>query len=129
MKDSMIDMMLVMMPFMKPFMWGGVAIAALAVLLLVVKILTRSDSNAGIKWGARLIYTVSIFFILAQVAGIYLNMQPAINFGDSSKFEFILVSFWQISLAFFVVAIILSFLGKGKGGETKSDRNSLVTES
>ena len=111
MKDSLIDMMVTMMPLMKPFMWTGAGIAILGVLLLFSQLLFKSNTSAGIRWATRFVFLVSGFFIAAQIAGYFLSMPPTVNFGDSSKFEFILVSFWQIGLAFFVVAAVLKFVG------------------
>jgi len=114
MKDTMIDVMVSMMPFMKPFMWIGVAVAVIGLLLIVVQFTFKSNANKGIVWSARIVLTAAIFFIAAQIAGHFLSMPPTINFGDSSKFEFILVSFWQIGLAFFVAAITIKLVGSVK---------------
>jgi len=113
MKDSMINMMVTMMPLMKPFMWIGAGIAMFGILLLLAKILFKSNTSRGVSFTAVIVFVVSAFFVMAQGAGYYLSMPPTVNFGDSSKFEFILVSFWQIGLAFFVVAILLKLLGGG----------------
>jgi hypothetical protein len=117
MKDSMIDMMLAMMPYMKPFMWFGVAIAIVGVLLVVFKLASNSSSNKGIVWSMRIVTVTAVFFLAAQAAGIYLSMAPTVNFGDSSKFEFNLVSFWQIGLGFLIAAIVLKLLGGKKQPE------------
>ncbi len=114
MKDTMIDVMVSMMPYMKPFMWIGVAAAALGFTLIIAKIALKSNTSKGILWSGRIVFAASIFFIAAQIAGHFLSMPPAINFGDSTKFEFILVSFWQIGLAFLVAAIAFKFTSTSK---------------
>jgi len=109
MKDTMIDMMVSMMPLMKPFMWAGIVAAAIGIALLVANMLLKNNSNKIIIWSNRVVFGISIFFIAAQIAGYFLSMPPTINFGDSSKFEFILVSFWQIGVAFLVAGIAIRF--------------------
>ena len=114
MKDMMIDMMVLMMPYMKPFMWIGVVVAALGLVIIVANYALKSDMHKAVVWSGRVVFAVSIFFIAAQVAGYFLNMPPTVNFGDSSKFEFILVSFWQIGLAFLVAGLVIKFAGSNK---------------
>lgn len=111
MKDAMIDMMVTMMPLMKPFMWVGVVFAIIGIAFVVANFVLKSDVHKVVVWSGRLVFAVSIFFILAQLAGYFLNMPPTINFGDSSKFEFILVSFWQIGVAFLIAGFIIKFAG------------------
>lgn len=107
MKDTLIDMMVVMMPFMKPFMWVSVLFVALGFLLIIVNMIFKRNTLTGVVWSSRIVFVSALFFILAQIAGYFLNMPPTINFGDASKFEFILVSFWQISLVLFVAGLII----------------------
>lgn len=45
-------------------------------------------------------------------------MPPTINFGDSSKFEFILVSFWQIGVALLIASLVIKYLAKIKTSQT-----------
>lgn len=111
MKDTMIDIMVSMMPLMKPFMWFGVVVAIIGFLFVIAKYALKSDNTKIIVWSGRLVFLVSVFFLAAQVAGHFLSMPPTINFGDSSKFEFILVSFWQIGAAFLVSGLIIKFIG------------------
>lgn len=111
MKDVMIDIMVSMMPIMKPFMWFGVVVVIIGFIFVLAKFLFKSDNSKVILWSGRLVFLVSIFFLLAQLAGHFLSMPPTINFGDSSKFEFILVSFWQIGVAFLVSGLIIKFTG------------------
>jgi len=112
MKDSMIDMMVMMMPYMKPFMWIGVVAVIAGILLVIANLAFKSNTLKASTLLGRVVFGVSIFFIAAQLAGYFLNMPPTINFGDSSKFEFILVSFWQIGAAFLVAGFIIKFAGK-----------------
>lgn len=114
MKDTLIDMMVTMMPLMKPFMWLGVIFAALGIILIVANFALKSNMQTAVTWTARIVLSVSIFFIVAQAMGYLLSMPPTINFGDSSKFEFVLVSFWQIGVGFLVASLIIKFLGRQK---------------
>ncbi|VAW70482.1 hypothetical protein MNBD_GAMMA09-2162 [hydrothermal vent metagenome] len=110
MKDTMIDMMVVMMPYMKPFMWFAAAVAIAGFVFIVASIAFKKDNKKTITWTSRIVLIAAFFFMAAQAAGIFLNMPPTVNFGDSSKFEFILVSFWQIGLVFLVTGIILKVI-------------------
>ena len=110
MKDAMIDMMVLMMPYMKPFMWIGVVVALIGIAFILASFAMKSDMRKMITWSGRIVFGVSAFFLAAQAAGYFLNMPPTVNFGDSSKFEFILVSFWQIGVAFLVAGLVIRFV-------------------
>ena len=110
MKDMMIDMMVAMMPYMKPVMWVGVISAVLGLVFIVSKFVFKMDMKKSVLWSGRIALTTAIFFLAAQIAGYFLNMPPTVNFGDSSKFEFILVSFWQIGLILLVASLAIKYL-------------------
>ncbi len=110
MRDSLIDMMVAMMPLMKPFMWLGVVVVAASIILIVTNFALKGNMHKAISISAKIVLSVSVFFIAAHVMGYFLSMPPTINFGDSSKFEFILVSFWQIGAAFLIAGFIIKFL-------------------
>jgi len=112
MKDTLIEIMIAMMPYMKPFMYIGIAFAVLGLILVLTKMAAKTSENTALRWSLRIVYITAGFFLLAQVMGYIPNMPPTINFGDSSKFEFILVSFWQVGLAFLFAAIALKLMGK-----------------
>lgn len=114
MKDTMIDMMVMMMPYMKPFMWIGVVVAILGITFILASFALKSDMQKIIMWSGRVVLVVAVFFLAAQLAGFFLNMPPTVNFGDSSKFEFILVSFWQIGLAFLFAGLVIKFAAGSK---------------
>jgi len=114
MKDAMIEMMIAMMPYMKPFMYFGIAFVVLGFILVLTKMAAKTPENTMLRWSLRFVFITAGFFLMAQAMGVFLSMPPTINFGDSSKFEFILVSFWQIGLAFLIAAVILKLLGSIK---------------
>ncbi len=114
MRDSLINMMVAMMPLMKPFMWLGVVVAAIGIILVITNFALKSNMHKAIAISAKIVLGVSVFFIAAHVMGYFLSMPPTINFGDSSKFEFILVSFWQIGAIFLVIGFIIKFLSGSK---------------
>ncbi|VAW58152.1 hypothetical protein MNBD_GAMMA11-863 [hydrothermal vent metagenome] len=118
MRDTMIDMMVMMMPLMKPFMWFAATVAILGLIFIIANIALKKDGQKATTWISRIVLIAAVFFLSAQAAGYFLNMPPTINFGDSSKFEFILVSFWQIGAAFLVASILLKLIGgSGKTAE------------
>jgi len=110
MKDTMINIMVTMMPAMKPFMWFSTAIALLGFIFIMTNLIFKHKNMVLISWSAKIVLTTSILFFLAQMAGYFLNMPPTINFGDSSKFEFILISFWKIGLVFLLAGIVLRYI-------------------
>jgi len=111
MKDTMIDIMVVMMPAMKPFMWFSVVISVLGFVFIISNIAFKHKNKKMISWSGKIVLMASGFFLAAQLAGYFLSMPPTINFGDSSKFEFILVGFWQVGLVFLVIGFILKYVG------------------
>jgi hypothetical protein len=110
MKDTMINIMVTMMPMMKPFMWFSVVIAILGFVFIISNFAFKKNNKKAVTWSSRIVLLASVFFLAAQVAGHFLSMPPTINFGDSSKFEFILVSFWQVGLAFLVVGVAIKLI-------------------
>lgn len=104
MKQLMIDMMGALMPFMKtPVLVGGV-LAALGLLLTVLKLTAGKAPALGLV--AWTLVALGGFYIVCQLMGMYLAMQPTINFGDPRKFEFKTVEFWKIGLAFLGVGVL-----------------------
>lgn len=121
MKDVFVDMMVAMMPLMKPFMWFAVAVAMLGLVLAVSNWLFKTEIRKSVLWSGRIVLAAAGFFLAAQFAGYVLSMPPAVNFGDASKFEFILVSFWQIGLALLIVGLVIRFAGKARFGNTAAE--------
>ena len=112
MKDMMIDIMVTMMPIMKPFMWFSVVVAITGFIFIIANVVFKLNNVKAVKWTSGIVLAASVFFLMAQVAGYFLNMPPTINFGDSSKFEFILVNFWEVGVGFLVVGIVMKLSGK-----------------
>ncbi len=113
MKEMMLSMMLPMMPYMKgTFMTGSVlAVAALVLLILGLFLNARGLLYLAAAAGM-LALIIGLFFIGAQIAGMYLDMNPEINFGDSTKFEFITYAFWKLGLGLAIVGYLARNLAK-----------------
>lgn len=111
MKDAFINMMVSMMPLMKPFMWFAAAVAVIGIVLMLLNLAFNTGLRQSVIWSARVVVIAAIFFLAAQAAGTLLNMPPTINFGDAAKFQFILVSFWQIGLVLLVAGLLIRYLG------------------
>lgn len=111
MKQMLLDMMVAMMPFMMPIVWLGYASVAVGALLIVGGMVMPglAQSRGLALLAGRVAAGVGLFFIACQIAGILLGATPAINFGDSTKFEFNLVPFWQVGAAFLVAGIIIGY--------------------
>ncbi len=109
MKGMLMDMMSAMMPLMKPLVWIALAAFVAGVALAFIK------GNATLRMARLALWVVAgigLFFVLAQFMGLWLGAQPSINFGDASKFEFILVPFWQLGIAALIGAFVLKWLLK-----------------
>jgi hypothetical protein len=111
MKQMLLDMMSAMMPAMMPLVWIGAAVTVLSIVLLLVK------KYGGARLGGAATMAFGIFFLACQLAGALLGAQPSINFGDPSEFEFILVPFWQIGLAFLIPGLIVWWVARSQGSE------------
>jgi len=110
MKQMMLDVMVAMMPYMMPLVYAGGVLLALGALATLVRL--ASGSAAGLaRVSGRLLVALGIFFLACQAAGFVLGAQPAINFGDATKFEFDLKPFWQIGLALLVPGIVIFLIG------------------
>jgi hypothetical protein len=98
MKQMLIDMMAAMMPFMKtPVLIGG-GVAAAGFLLLLWRLFTGRGPFLGyLAW---ILIALGGFYLACQAMGMYLGMQPTINFGDPRKFEFRTVEFWKVGAVF-----------------------------
>ena len=113
MKSSLIGMMTAMMPFMKPLVWLALA----AFLIGVVAALVRADGARALSRVALWVLAIiGVFFVLAQLMGMWLGAQPSINFGDPKKFEFILVPFWQLGLVMLAGAVVLFGIQRWRQG-------------
>jgi hypothetical protein len=53
--------------------------------------------------------------IVASGAMRYLGYEPSYNFGDPTKFEFVLVPFWQIGLAIAVLGGLCVLIARRAG--------------
>ena len=104
MKDFLLNMMSAMMPFMKPLVWLALAAFVIGIILAFVQGEATRKLARATFW---IVLIIGIFFVVAQFMGLWLGAQPSINFGDSKKFEFILVPFWQLGLGALVAAVIM----------------------
>lgn len=111
MKDILVGLMVQMMPYMMPLMWVGTAAVAIGVAVLVLSLLI-GGLRPVTGWAGRIAALAGLFFLACQVAGQMLDVPPSINFGDSKKFEFVLVPFWQIGLALLIPGLVLGRLGR-----------------
>ena len=94
MKSTLIEMMTAMMPYMRPLVWVVVAAFVLALIGAFA-----FPKNALTRLARAVVLAGAVFFLGAQAMGAWLGANPSINFGDASRFEFILVPFWQVGLA------------------------------
>ncbi len=106
----MLDLMVKMMPLMLPAVYAGAALLVIGVLATLARV-TLGWGHAVARLSGWLLVAFGVFFLASQAVGIYLGAAPAINFADSTKFEFDLKPFWQIGLAMLVPGILIALLG------------------
>ena len=58
-------------------------------------------------WVARASLIIGLLLIAANIVLQFMGLSASYNWGDPSKFEFRLISFWQIGLALLVFAGLL----------------------
>jgi hypothetical protein len=104
MRQFMLDAMAMMMPYMMPLVWVGAALIAVGVLSVLVRLVSGGllMTREAASWSGTLLIVIGLFFIACQGAGMLLGAAPAINFGDSAKYEFDLKPFWMVGLAFLI---------------------------
>ncbi len=109
MKAFLLDMMVMMMPYMKPILYTGATAVALGFALALAKpVLGMSQARlSGLLWSGRIATILGLFFLACEGMGAILGAAPQFNFGDSSKFEFWMVPFWQPGAAFFISGLII----------------------
>jgi len=110
MKQTMIDLMTQMMPYMMPVAYAGAALLALGVVALLFWFFTGWGTGL-LRFAGRLAVIVGLFFLACQAAGMYLQMQPELNLGDATKFEFNTVGFWIVGLVFLIPGLVLRMFG------------------
>ncbi len=111
MRQFMMDMMATMMPLMMPLVWLGAALIAVGVLSVLARLVTGSTlASRGASWSGTLLVVIGLFFVASQGAGMLLGATPAINFSDSTKYEFNLKPFWMVGLAFLVPGLVIRSL-------------------
>ncbi len=107
-RQFMLDMMAGMMPYMMPLVWLGAGLVVAGVLAAFAGLVSGSAGVGRIaSLAGRLLVVLGVFFLVCQVAGMLLGATPAINFGDSTKYEFDLKPFWTIGLAFLIPGILI----------------------
>ena len=114
MKQMLMDMMIAMMPAMKPMVWIGAAALGLGLVALVLRFTMGRHGwlKTTLKWSSVLLLILGAFFVIAQFMGQWLGMNPQINFGDPTKFEFKLMKFWQIGAIGLVAGLIYKTVAK-----------------
>jgi hypothetical protein len=108
-----------MMPYMIYIVWAGeAAIVAGALAFLWARFADGNNPTARslVLLSGRIAAGAGVFFLACQAMGMMLGAHPAINFGDATKFEFIMVAFWQIGAVGLVAGIVLGYLwGRVRG--------------
>lgn len=111
MKDLMLTMLSMMMPYMIWVFRFGVLVTAAGVALLVLNLMSGAMSDK-LRLAGKILIGVAAFYFACELAGLYLGAKPSHNFGDETKFEFILVRFWQVGIVSLVVGSFFLLMGK-----------------
>jgi hypothetical protein len=104
----MLDMMVLMMPWMKPILYIGLAASAAGIILVFAgATLARDTRLNGLLWSGRVAVGLGLFFFACEGMGKILGAAPQFNLGDSSKFEFWMVPFWQAGALLLVCGLVI----------------------
>jgi TRAP-type C4-dicarboxylate transport system permease small subunit len=57
----------------------------------------------ALVWIGAMLFAIGVTVIIASGVMRYLGYEPSYNLGDPTRFEFVLVPFWQIGLAIGVI--------------------------
>lgn len=119
MSSLLMSIMGAMMPYMIYIVWAGEAALAIGAVAFVWARFSATQNEtvrAAILLSGRVAAAAGIFFLACQAMGMMLGAQPNINFGDATKFEFVLVPFWQIGAVGLLGGILLGYLwGRTRG--------------
>jgi hypothetical protein len=66
----------------------------------------------GLFWIGVVLLMLGVGLVGASVMMSYLGLSPSFNLGDPSKFQFILVPFWQVGLAIAVLGVIAILIAR-----------------
>ena len=106
MEMQIMELMNKMMPYMVPLVYAGAALVVIGIIAALMAFFSGSGRGLA-HFAGILLILLGIFFLGCQVAGFFLGSPPSINFGDPSKFEFILYPFWQIGAVMLAVGILI----------------------
>ncbi len=63
-------------------------------------------------WISWVLIIISVSLIIGHLVAFYLGMSASYNFGDPSKYEFFLVSFWKLGLGALIPGLVVRSLVK-----------------
>jgi hypothetical protein len=66
----------------------------------------------GLVWFGRACLVVGFLVLAASVVMHFVGLSASYNIGDPSKFQFILISFWQIGIAIMCVGAVSILAGR-----------------
>lgn len=66
----------------------------------------------GLVWLGRVCLVVGVLLLAANVAMHFVGLSASYNIGDPSKFQFILISFWQIGIALMCIGAVSILAGR-----------------
>ncbi len=108
MKQTMIDLMNATMPYMKWPLWIGAGLIVIAIVLIISQRLLKK--SGPLKSVSGVLIGLGVFYFACHAMGLWLGMTPKINFADATKFEFVLVPFWQIGAGLLSAGILFRVL-------------------
>jgi len=108
MTGLMLDMMVMMMPWMKPLLYIGLLASLAGFGFAFAKAMLGEEARLkGLLWSGRVAAVLGLFFFACEVMGAILGAAPQFNLGDSTKFEFWMVPFWQAGALLFICGLLI----------------------
>ncbi|KAB2939583.1 MAG: hypothetical protein K8F92_01560 [Hyphomicrobium sp.] len=68
--------------------------------------------KAALLWFGRISLVAGILLVTANVALHFMGLGASYNLGDPSKFQFILISFWQIGVGLVSIGVLSMLAGR-----------------
>jgi hypothetical protein len=121
-KGLMLDLMVLMMPWMKPLLYAGLLATLGGLGLAFAKPMLEEKARLkGLLWSGRIAVALGLFFLACEVMGAILGAAPQFNLGDSTKFEFWMVPFWQAGALLFAGGLLIgNILARAKNNTVQA---------
>lgn len=97
-------------PFMMPLAYTGAILLLLGLIGLMIWIFYGWGTKL-LRFSARLLIPLGVFFLACEVAWILVALEPSIDFGDASAFLADKKPFWLFGFGFLISGFFMRIVG------------------